>query len=153
MMDIITLGAGSGGTGGVIGNRHGNGGKAGQWHSTVWTMIPGRKVTFTIGQGGSAGGPNSGAGGRTYARPDDRDWEVSSAGGASVSGSGGTYSGDSPGTYTFDGTKFTGGAKATLGKEGNSPGGGGAAGEGRLVDYDAGRRGARGQAWYRFRSA
>lgn len=165
-VDIVALGGGGGGTSGngaISGG--GNGGVAGSFATRCWPVTPGQSITFAIGQGGeggSDGGDNAigSNGGATTVSTLRYTLTLFAAGGHAGKGGGGDP-GASPGSIAYtptlgsvtDTTTQSGGGTASVKTDGQWPGGGGGPGSGGFFgNRTAGRPGAAGCAWYRFRA-
>lgn len=159
-VDIIALGAGSGGVRGNSGNTNaGEGGNAGAWKAVIWSVAPGVRITAAIGVGGDGGTSSSTsgkAGGSTTVAISDGP-SVTAGGGAAVTKQDNSKTGHSPGAYShttpFDSVTVTGGGEVGMNTAGAWPGGGGGGGGGGVLgNASDGKPGASGIVWYRFRA-
>ncbi|ASW84760.1 hypothetical protein [Mycobacterium intracellulare] len=144
-IDVILLGAGSGGNAGGAGFVSGNGGAAGHW--AIITLERGvdipwsvKQITGVIGAGGTQGiyggaAPTSGGGTSAIAS----SWAgLTAAGGVFVNSGGSTGKAPSPASQTVNGQTYPAGA---AGKGGNG-------GAGGFVSGSSGSPGAPGEAWF-----
>ncbi|MCF8610075.1 hypothetical protein L5G28_07850 [Gordonia sp. HY285] len=157
-VDVVLLGGGaSGQTGSGANASAGDGGNAGAWvtrrfeRGVDFNGTP--TLSFSVGAGG-AQAPNSDKGGPNAGQATTATGIGSGLSAAGGSGTTSGQNGASPGNSTFEGVVYTGGAGGT-GNAGSptAPGAAGAGGNGGFFgSRTRGAAGARGQAWYRFRS-
>ncbi|WP_196765109.1 glycine-rich domain-containing protein [Mycobacterium avium] len=144
-IDVILLGAGSGGNAGGAGFVAGNGGQPGTWQVVTvergvdipWSI---KQITGLVGAGGTqgiSGGAAPSSGGATTATASG--WAgLSAAGGVFVNSGGQVGKAPSPATQSLNGQTYSPGTHGM----------GGAGGAGGLLSGRSGSPGQSGEAWF-----
>lgn len=144
-IDVILLGAGSGGNAGGAGFVAGNGGQPGTWQVVTvergvdipWSI---KQITGLVGAGGTqgiSGGAAPSSGGATTATASG--WAgLSAAGGVFVNSGGQVGKAPSPATQSLNGQTYSPGTHGM----------GGAGGAGGLLSGSSGSPGQSGEAWF-----